>query len=274
MKAAPKLPDESVNVSKTHPLNEAVTLIIGILLVMAVIFAVIAAFVDIAAPLVPLKTEAKVFGSLWDDLDAENFEDLGVVTESPELKAVVDRLAAHWSENPYDYRVGILEQDVPNALALPGGIILVTSELLEMAESENELAFVLGHELGHFHNRDHIKGLGRGILFSLLVASIGGGNAGDLVSTSSLLSESNFSRRDEKRADRFGLELVVKEYGHVSGSGDFFAKLSEGESNFDQAVANFAGSHPGSKNRVKELEDFAREQGWALDRELLPRLEF
>ena len=75
-------------------------------------------------------------------------EDL--VTVSPndnrlgQTQLLVDRLAFHWGDAPYQFRVEIDDSDVANAMALPGGLIVVTEGLLDQVESENELAFVSG----------------------------------------------------------------------------------------------------------------------------------
>jgi Zn-dependent protease with chaperone function len=67
------------------------------------------------------------------------------------------------------YKIHIIPDPRINAMALPGGNIVVFSALIKETGSENELAFVLAHELGHFANRDHLRGLGRRLL--LLTAS-------------------------------------------------------------------------------------------------------
>ena len=56
--------------------------------------------------------------------------------------------------------------------------MIVTAGLLEKVESENELAFIIGHELGHFRNRDHIRGLGRGLAIGILITAVSGNDGG------------------------------------------------------------------------------------------------
>ena len=55
---------------------------------------------------------------------------------------------------------------------------MVSTGLLEQTASENELAFVVGHEIGHFRNRDHLRGLGRGVAFGLVLAALSTSGAG------------------------------------------------------------------------------------------------
>jgi Zn-dependent protease with chaperone function len=142
-------------------------------------------------------------------------------------------MVSHWPDNPYVYEIAIWDESEANAVALPGGVIAVTRGLLDSVESENELAFVLGHELGHFHNRDHLRGLGRGAVFSLLLVVVGlggGGSAVQLASLAGQLAQREADRDREIEADHFGLALLAAEYGHVSGAEIFFSPSPTGPS--------------------------------------------
>ena len=145
MRYVPKQPREGINVSDTHPLVEAGTLVVGLTAIFIVIVLALTFLIEIALYFIPAEKEAELFRDwLPDDL----------VTVSPgderlhKTQLLVDRLAFHWADSPYEFRVEIDDSEVANAMALPGGLIIVTEGLLDQVESENELAFVLGHELG------------------------------------------------------------------------------------------------------------------------------
>ncbi len=264
MEFVPRAPTEGINVSSTHPLKEAATLVLGLTAVLVLVFLVIGWSAELVVLLIPPEAEAQAFQSLGLDLAAMSgeFDDEG---RQVEIQRLLDRLVVHWPDAPYDFQVGIIASAEPNALALPGGYILVTSALLEEIESENELAFVLGHELGHFRNRDHLRRLGRGMLYGLALSVIGlGGSVADLSTLASELTGRGFDRGQERDADRFGLELMHAEYGHVGSSWHFFARLAEEGPELEAAVA-YLSTHPPSAERVDELKDFARQQGWPLE---------
>lgn len=269
MKFKAKLADESVNVTKVHPLKEFATLLISFVIILGIVLALASGFVNIVAPLVPLKTEQKIFSGFKTDSEVENFYGLGRVTPSRELKALVDKLTKHWPNNPYDFSVGVLDSDVINAMALPGGTIIVSSGLLDIVESENELAFVVAHEIGHFHNRDHLKGLGRGLLTGLVLGMVGQSTK-TLNNAVNVLSSSSYSRNAEAQADRFGLELVQAQYGNVSGSTELFKKLALDEN--DTNLERYTRSHPMSENRIEKMIAYAAKHHWSFQEELLPRL--
>ena len=216
MEFIPRKPREGINVSKEHPLIEASTLIIGLSLIFAVISIGLIFAVEIALYFLPEEKEADLF---------ENWLPDDIITVAPDdarlekLETLLWRLSRHYPESPYNFRIEIDDSETMNAMALPGGLIVVTVGLLDEIETENELAFILGHEMGHFKNRDHMRALGRGLVISLVfVALSGSGAATDLGASITDLALRSFSRKQESSADEFGLELVQQEYGHVADS--------------------------------------------------------
>jgi predicted Zn-dependent protease len=96
-----------------------------------------------------------------------------------------------------DYQLLYIPDETVNALALPGDHVIIYQGLLAEAESENEIMMVLGHELGHFANRDHLRGLGRGIVVQI-VASLLFGDAGSIGAASlETFARSQFSQQQE-----------------------------------------------------------------------------
>jgi len=167
--------------------------------------------------------------------------------------------------------VGIAALDAPNAFALPGGQVLVTSALLEQTGSENELAFVLAHELGHVAGRHPLRALGRGLLLSLALGAIGSTEGASVAASAAALGERSFSREQERAADRFGLALVAAEYGHVAGATDFLRRLPDAQdARAASRAASWLATHPRSVDRVAELEGLARQQGFLTEGELSP----
>lgn len=261
MRFVPRKVRHDVNVSDEHPLVEAgyVVVAVGVLFAGLMLLGVFA--VDIALLFFSPEDEARFFGS-WApaDIEAVGEEDARTV----QTQALLERIAAHWPESPYAYRLRVSLDDEPNARAFPGGLVVVTTALLDGVESENELAFVLGHELGHYHNRDHIRMLGRTTVVGVLLAAASGGDAADLSVGIAELGLLSFSRAQESDADEFGLSLVQAEYGHVGGSWRFFERLQRLDAGRSGFVGYFS-THPADANRIDELKSFAKSQDWAID---------
>ena len=137
---------------------------------------------------------------------------------------------------------------------MPGDVIIIYQGLLEKMDSENELVMVLGHEIGHFAHRDHLRGLGNTILIQLLLSFFfDWGNIADYsINITNHILNAQYSQTQEINADQFGLDLLNKYYGHVAGATDFFSKL-EAENQGNQQIA-FLSSHPLPKKRVQKLK--------------------
>lgn len=209
---------------------------------------------------VPLNVE-KTLGALM--LPA--YERLAEPTPTQEsLNQLLERLEKQLPEaqqKDRDYRVLYIPDKTVNALAVPGDVIIIYQGLVDQAESENELAMILGHELGHFAHRDHLRGLGRELLFRLVLVTFLG-DIGSLqsiaVSGVSAISRSQYSQSQELQADEMGLTLLNATYNHVGGATDFFIRLRKQRG---EGLA-FLSTHPSPGNRVKKLERLIQERGY------------
>jgi len=260
-------PDDSVNVSPLNPAREALVLVGGLGLLFVVTAALLTLLADRLAVYLPVEVEE----TLFDFVGSEMVD--GSDEPDPYLTDLVRRLAEGWTDNPYSFDVWLMDAELPNALALPGGTILVTRPLLSEIHSENALALVLGHELGHFRNRDHLRGLSRQVTLQLLIAGLTGQGmgAGWLFEHLGEVTASGFNRAQESACDTFGLMLTDALYGHVNGATEFFEILVEKE---PAAFLNYLRTHPVSKSRVHRMEAEADLLGYAREGDLTPLLPF
>ena len=256
MKFTPKQLSENVNVSKTHPLAELFWLLGGLLLVTGICFVLLGAGADWAAAKAPISVENWLGKQALGQFPAQ--ENLPL---KQRLHALLDQLPADSPLHQYNFRVFLAETDEVNALALPGGNIVVFSGLLKQLESENELAMILTHELGHFAHRDHLRGLGRGLgLAVATVLFLGEDNsASNLISNALLTFQVRYSQTQESAADQFGLDLLVQRYGHAGGSSDFFARMAE---TAGSSLPYLLASHPHPQKRIDALNLLIRQKNY------------
>ena len=261
MRHVPRQPREGINVSDTNPLVEAGTLIAGLTAIFVAIVLLLVFLIEVVLYFVPAEKEAALFRD-WLPMD--------LVTVSPaderleQTQALVDDLSRYWPSSPYEFRVEVDQSEVANAMALPGGLIIVTEGLLDQVESENELAFVLGHELGHYRNRDHLRALGRGVILSLLFTVTTGRDVSGLGLAVSDLALRGFSRKQEIAADAFGLAAVNARYGHVDEAWRLFERWDEGNGG-GLNIAAYTSTHPQPADRIERLEELALTEGWDVD---------
>ena len=258
MKFTARQPGINVNVSPIHPLKEFAILAGGLLAVVVGIYLVLGLAVDLIVPRLSMDMEKKLAGAFIGKI-VEN-EDAADTTRS--LQALVDRLQDRCAPLPYTITVHVTESDAVNAAALPGGHMVVFTGLLAEMASENELAFVLAHELGHYANRDHLRGMGRALV--LMTAStllLGADNSiNSMIGQGMALTELSFSRKQERQADEFALETLYCHYGHVADATSFFSKIPEDGD--PGRFGHYFASHPENRRRISHLEDLAQARGY------------
>jgi len=259
MKYTPKIIEEqeNVNVSHSSPLGELLLLLGGLIGIVILAYVVLGFAVDVVVKRLPpgLEQHFGVFvsGALRQHAPTE---------ADAYLQEIVNNFVPMTPLKGGVYRVIIIPSSESNAMALPGGYILVLSGLLKEIDSENALAFILAHELGHFAHRDHLRGLGRGLVLSAISAFLMGADSGvtEFLVKSLMTVEMKFSQRQETQADLFALELLHKHYGHIGGATDFFNQLAEKERL--GRLTYFFATHPYPKDRVDELRRTIREKGY------------
>lgn len=262
MRFRPRTPDDQINVSVEHPLKELAWLLAAVGTLVFVVVLALVFIVELVILFVPPDTEVRLMRS---------FQPASVVDTTPDqriafVQQLTNRLLQRWPESPYQLTVSVAADDAVNAYALPGGHVIVTNGLLDAVRSENELAFVLGHEIGHFANRDHLRGLGLMFAVSLLLAPVTGSSGSELLTSMSDVAARSFARDHELDADLFGLQLVAAEYGHVNGATHFFERLLRSDAGYGR-WASYISTHPAGEQRVARLQ--AQDQ-WAQTGALTP----
>ncbi len=218
------------------------------LLVVAVFFS-IGWIVDLIVPFIPPEREAALFAS-WQPGGKVDSED---ESRLQPVQTILDQFVLDPDVPRLPYRLILIENPDPNAFAFPGGTIGVTSGLLDSIDNPAALGFVLGHELGHFKHRDHLRGLGRAIGGGIVFAILFGGDMGNsqFSDTFTYVLGRSYSRSQEEAADRFGIDLLYRTDGETEGCDQLFRILKEGGKIPDWAF--MLSTHPSPENRIEKL---------------------
>ena len=252
-------PQSSKNESES---NAQILVIAGIFLGTGIlIFLLFNLLINCLINIIPIALEQKLGAVI-----APVYEKQAV--DSPQQKTLnqlLDRLEANLpaqQRNNNQYQVLYIPEDTVNAIAIPGNRVIIYQGLLKEVDSENELMMVLGHELGHFAHRDHLRGLGNVLVLRMTISYfLGDANffKSIIATTVKAISKASFSQTQEKQADKFGLILLDKTYSQVAGATDFFTKLStKQKSNLD-----FLASHPAPAKRVKEIQKLIEQKKYS-----------
>ncbi|MEK6714679.1 MAG: M48 family metallopeptidase [Candidatus Omnitrophota bacterium] len=248
------------NISASSPVKDFFELIFKILGILLAVYIGLGFLVDYLAPRISSSLELKLGRAF-----SKKFDEKPLSKEEKELQRILENLLKHADSLPkFDYKVNIEESKQVNAFVLPGGRIVVLNALLKKVGSENEIAMVLGHELGHFAYRDHLRGLGRNLIALLISSFLFGSDSSisQAVSNSITNAEMRFSQSRERAADIYGLELLNKAYGNVSGATDFFEKMGA-EEKAGWFFYIFA-SHPYPKSRVAALKEAIKTKRYSI----------
>ncbi len=147
----------------------------------------------------------------------------------------------------------------PNAFALPDGTLVITDELVEMAEGDLDMIIgVLAHEIGHVEREHSLRQLYRAAGTAGLIMLIAGdvGSAGeDILTNGAALMSLSYSRDAESEADRISVELMSKAGRDPRAIGRFFEKI---EQKFGMKEdSSFLSTHPGTAERRGAIDDYA-----------------
>jgi Zn-dependent protease with chaperone function len=209
------------------------------------------------APLLPIAWEEAIGDGVVDDIAGI----FGVMTkkgikkcETADGRLALDILVgqlAHQVKTPYQFQVIVLDIDIVNALAAPGGRIVLFKKFLTEAKSPDEVAGVLAHEMGHVISRHPTtavaRSMGLSLVFNVLIGGLGSGPAG---AAGQALVNSAYSRDAEREADTIALTMLNGAKISPNGIADFFARMSKKEGK-NARVTSFISSHPPSKDRAK-----------------------
>jgi len=171
----------------------------------------------------------------------------------------------------YNFEVFAVKDSSINAFALPGGFIGFHTGLLVSAETDSEVASVMGHETGHVLQRHLARQMDRqttntmialaGILLGALAASRNPGAASGLMQGGQAVAINNqlsYSRDAEREADRIGFQILAESGYDVNGAPGFFQRLQKATGIMDNGVPSYVRTHPLTTDRIADMQDRAR----------------
>ena len=183
------------------------------------------------------------------------------VVNPPALQPLVQRLAAANNNRGYTYTITVLHSPTVNALALPGGQLLIFSGLIQDAKTPEELAGVLAHEMAHVTQRHGITAYIRAILWNTFLQLMGSPDAvsSNLGGIAVTMMHSRYSQSAERESDLLAIERLHNAHIHTQGLETFFTRHKEEEAGETptllQKVLVFIGSHPPLTDRIQYLHN-------------------
>lgn len=196
--------------------------------------------------------------SLGKDLDVQVQKKLKLYPQQDlqaRLNFIGNRIAGVSDREDLVYRFRIIDDQTLNAFALPGGFVYVHKGVMDVA-SDDELAGVLGHEIGHVAARHSVKrlqaNLGYQLLIGIALGVTGKQYVGDALGVVFDSVNLGYSRKDEYLADRLSVRYAKRAGFNPLGMVSFLEKLEKKARGFKLV---FFSSHPPIKERIKKVKE-------------------
>ncbi|MDQ6736273.1 MAG: M48 family metallopeptidase [Gemmatimonadota bacterium] len=177
------------------------------------------------------------------------------------INVLGDSIAHVTSRRDLDWHFFVVNSPEVNAFAVPGGYVYVNRGLIDRATRMDELAGVLGHEIGHVIRRHTIKqmqqqqGANIGITLACILTSICNNQAtGTAINAGAGALFAKFSRTDEAQADEEGFKNVVRAGISPEGLVTMFQKLIDERKSTPGAVDGWFATHPLEEERIADVQ--------------------
>ncbi|GEP08334.1 M48 family metallopeptidase [Methylobacterium gnaphalii] len=230
----------------------------GISVLLVAIYGVPAA-AAIIAPLVPQEVETR-FGAAVDGQVVSLLGD-PPLCDGAAGKAVLDRLVTRMTEGavlPGPLVVSVRRHTMANALTLPGARVIVLSDLIEKANTPDEFAGVLAHEIGHVAHRDPTQSVitagGVSFLLSLILGDLTGSTV--IVGVGQAAIAAGYSRNAERAADAYGVAMMLRAGGDGAALATILERIDK-DAEKEGSPTGFLRSHPYTKERAATIRRLA-----------------
>jgi len=179
------------------------------------------------------------------------------------VERIGNRILPQIGHTPYEFHFYVVKSTDPNAFAIPGGHIFIGSGLIIMASSEDEVAGVVAHEIGHIKARhiaqriERSKKLSLITLAGILAGVIAGGKATGAMTLGSVAASQalalKHSREDEREADQLGFQYLTKAGYSGWGLVSFLKKMYRMSFQSSGTPPSYLSTHPGTEDRISYL---------------------
>jgi len=217
--------------------------------------------------------EIRADRAFYDDAEATDY-----------INSLGNRLASRSTESRQEFEFFLIRDSQINAFALPGGFIGVNTGLMLAGQSESEVAGVLAHEIAHVTQRHIARMLQQqnqstltslaSIAAALLLsrvntqaaeAALAFGQAG------AIQSQLNFTRDNEREADRVGLQILDQSGFDPRGMSGFFERLQRATRVYESGAPSYLRTHPLTFERIADMQSRTEGMGY---RQIPDSLEF
>lgn len=223
-----------------------------------IVWLVFMRFGDLVTPKIPLVNDnnQEKLAEMLREMVFNRYDTINNEIVNTAIDSIKMRLEASLHDTDQEFTIYILDDTTVNAFATLQGDIFIFSGLITFSDSPEMLASVIAHEMGHIVHDHYIQRLSREVGISVVFTILTGGDASTVGELGKSLFSLSFSREEEREADKFASDLLLRSGINPARSTQFFLKLQrEGIGNFTEAMEVFM-THPDMKERIEQTAEF------------------
>jgi len=216
---------------------------------------------------IPPAAEISMGEEAFEFLDRRFFSETGLPEwRQKEVELLYAEILSGMEQDQRDYRLRFRDSATlgANALALPGGTVIVTDDFMALVEQDEQLIAVLAHEIGHIRKRHALRKIIQDSSAGLLIATL----TGDILSSSSIaaalptmLIDASYSRDMEREADDVAAEYMQQQGIALQHFADILLELQQSvrgahEEHSEPSALRYLSTHPATQERVERLKNY------------------
>ena len=200
-------------------------------------------------------------GNEMFDYMKENFKLIPNDKRQKKLEKILDKLTPFVFKPGIKYEIHLVDDnDLINAFSIAGGHLFVTTGIMSWVESDDELAFIIGHEIGHVDLGHCVRHVQRKVSIQAISDYFEMGKYSGIIDQVQEIAGTPFGQADEYSADRAGAYYTWKAGYNPAKGKDFFNKLKKNEKNGGTTLEVLLRSHPFSEQRANCLDYYIKNE--------------
>lgn len=246
---------DNANVSETNHLKSLLEIVIKLCVILTTVYIFIFISLGIIIDNLPIEKQIKLENFIANTI----YEPNNIATKEETLR--LEKIKQNILNVDYSFpktsklNIIIINDKEKNALCLPNGNIYITSALFEKLTNDEMLTFVIAHEMAHYKNKDHLKNIRHEIASAIILSFLQIANPSDTTSVKILegglnMSNLNFSRSYEKKADIYAGKVLLALYGNNKAGADVLNNLRDKK--YPPVLMLFS-THPDVDSRIQTL---------------------
>ena len=233
---------ENYNIEKDSHLGKWAKYLIYLLWLLALIYILFLQIANIVVASISLEKEKQIFSEM------QVFDSINESLTKQVRNLVGD----------IPYNIYVINEKESNAFASLGANLYITTSFLDDIDTENELLFVIWHEMAHIENRDVLRKVATQIPFSVAFGLVVG-NTPDIQVLWDLVGY-NYDKYTENISDEYGLNFLNERMGHVGCVTKFFENMNSFSSNAMEIISD----HPTTMSRIANMENIIKREWYKL----------